>query len=270
LGDLQGRGLIFYHCLKCINQHRPTLVVFENVMGLKTQHVQELRDILAILASMDYAVTWDCLDALYNGLPQSRPRLYIVAIRNNARWEDFRFPQKLKARRCLDKFLDDNPKPCYFPPTETAKRNIKKGFRKLKAKGLDPATTTAVIDLYAGPRYANCMIGRCPCITATRAQQEGYYLTNQKRTMTVEEMARLQGWPTKYVEVMRKTGISMKQLGHVIGNGMTVSILYRLLPRTLYSAAMVLQPVHAIWKHFDRQQEAAATQLPDDLWNYKV
>jgi DNA (cytosine-5)-methyltransferase 1 len=266
LDDLAGRGLIFYHCLDYVRARKPRAVVFENVMGLRTQHVEELRDILRILEGLGYAVTWDTINAIECGLPQTRARLYIVAILDTSRKTSFTFPAKLKVVASADKFLAQRPAQSFAPKSLTAKRNLEGGLKKLARTGAKPRDETCFIDVHASFAFTQARVGRCPCITATRAAQGGYYITNQRRMTDTEELGRLQGWPTPYIRRMLSSGVAHKHIGHAIGNGMSLNVVYRLLPRVLLAAGLVDARHEDKWKHLTRKMTQAEGYLPDMLF----
>ena len=66
-----------------------------------------------------------------------------------------------------------------------------------------------------------------PCIT--RSRYKGHYISNVQRRMTIEEMCRFQGFnPTKL-----KHCVSDTELGHMLGNAMSVNIIERILFRVI-------------------------------------
>ena len=73
------------------------------------------------------------------------------------------------------------------------------------------------------------MLGRCPCLTRSRAGAGGHGVSSRSRLLTLEEMLALQGMPAEVCRV----GISDCQMGFMIGNTMLVNVLERLLVRLL-------------------------------------
>ena len=109
LDDLAGRGLVFYSCLEYIRDHRPRAVVLENVVGLRNLHPAEFCDILTILKAIGYAVTWKILDSRGSGLPQRRPRVYLVGIRADSTSSKLSFPQDMEVKPKIEQFLNASP-----------------------------------------------------------------------------------------------------------------------------------------------------------------
>ena len=80
--DKQGRGLIFDHILKYINEKLPKCSLLENVVSLSQgKHKKACEKMLASLRqSEEYFVTWRVLNAANYGIPQNRPRVFIVGL----------------------------------------------------------------------------------------------------------------------------------------------------------------------------------------------
>ena len=271
LNDLQGRGIVFFSCLEYVKQSKPKVVVFENVLGLQRFFASEFLDILTILKKSGYEVTWDVLNSLDSGAPQSRPRIYIVAIRSDCLRHKFTFPQKLPMLPNIEMFLDKDIKTVRsFPPpmTDTVLKNIFAQTEKLKQAKVDTSRRTCFIDVFASPKFSQSKVELCPCITATCGQQGGFYITNRQRMTTVKELGRLQGWPTECVtRMINCPEVSLKHVRHSIGNGMTVTVLVRLLPRALYCAGLLAEKPVDVWKHADCNKKGAKyKRLPDDMY----
>ena len=271
LADLKGRGIVFFNCLDYVRKWKPRVVVFENVIGLKKYFANEFLDILTILKDSGYEVTWDELNSIDHGVPQTRGRIYIVAIAKESVRHKFTFAKKLRMPD-LDMFLNTGDAMKAFPPPmgKTAMKNLRSQRKKLEETYVNPDQTTCLIDVFASPKFAQSKVGACPCITATRGSQGGFYITNRNRMTTMMELGRLQGWPTKCIlRMFNAPGVSRKQVGHSIGNGMTVNVMLRLLPRVLYSAGLIAEKPKDKWKHanfWNNEERAKYKQLPDDMY----
>jgi len=72
---------LFHDFAALVGKRRPNVVVLENVHGLLTSH--RGRDFAIVLKTLDefgYGVAWRVLNSQYFGVPQSRKRVYIVAV----------------------------------------------------------------------------------------------------------------------------------------------------------------------------------------------
>ena len=266
LSDMKGRGIVFRDCLDYVASKRPRVAIFENVGGLKSHFASEFLDILTILEKANYHVSWDLMNALDNGLPQQRLRVYIVAIARESLKHEFTFPKRLKTTPPVEKFLDNNAWHQQYQ-SQVAKRNLTTGNEKLSNEGAAPRVNTCFIDVYSSPKFAQAKASVCPCITATRGSQGGFHITNQGRMTTHEELARLQGWTSPAFARMRKSG-SLKTIGHALGNGMSINVLYRLLPRVLFAAGLLNEKPYDIWKHVDfTKQSEGFHVLPDGMYD---
>jgi DNA-cytosine methyltransferase len=106
LRDLQDRGVTIFYSLDYVRAQRPRVVILENVAGLTQGSSKELfHDILDILKDLGYTVEWSILNTKDHGIPHSRPRVYVVAIRTKFLSEPFTFPGRVVAP-AVDSFLD--------------------------------------------------------------------------------------------------------------------------------------------------------------------
>ena len=77
---------LFFPFFELIKTHRPEVVLLENVTGLLSSHNgQDFRVILEAFIGEGYSVAWRVMNSRYFGSPQSRPRVFICAARNNSR-----------------------------------------------------------------------------------------------------------------------------------------------------------------------------------------
>ena len=111
------RGQVGFHCTDYIKQQKPTAFVLENVVGLtQKRHIKLLNALLNDVRGVKdnkgkefYTVRYDTLNTAEHGVPQSRPRLYIVGISKAAEKSSgqvFRFPEPLSWSMPLDSILE--------------------------------------------------------------------------------------------------------------------------------------------------------------------
>ena len=97
------RGVPWIHGLEYIREKRPRLVVLEQVKGMLTRFKQIFDAIIGHLEHFGYHVRWRVLNTLDVGaLPQSRERLYLVAIRQDSFLHKFKWPKPLPTRPLSD------------------------------------------------------------------------------------------------------------------------------------------------------------------------
>ncbi|MFM6334018.1 MAG: DNA cytosine methyltransferase [Dolichospermum sp.] len=236
--------------------------------------------VVQIIKESGYCVTWDSVNTAHHGIPQSRPRLFIVAIRADSCDRTFKFPKKLNILPSVDLFLKrgkpHHGEPQLEPPrllldNDTARRNMNSATESLAAKGIDPAKVSAFVDVLASSTFANCKAGVCPCITASRSKVGGFYVTTLKRMTYYQELGGLQGFPMKKLrKLLTCHHVKQNTTGHAIGNAISVNVLMRLLPRILVAAGLVQPTVAArsdLWKRLTKTQLRSMNTLPDDLYH---
>ena len=78
-------GQVFHRVLGCLCRHKPRLAVLENVRGLLSVNKgRDWRKVLRQLRGLRcYHLEWRVLNTAEHGVPQNRPRLHIVCIRND-------------------------------------------------------------------------------------------------------------------------------------------------------------------------------------------
>lgn len=226
--------------LKYAAAHKPQAVVLENVAGLVKNHPTVYKHIIRSLRSMGhgfYKVSDAVLNTADHGLPQSRTRLYVVALSKaclGRTGKAFVFPQP-RAPLPLCSILDmshvggDDD----LPSDDIGLSNLSAAMEKLVRKGANPTKERPmyVADIYCGKGCCvHCTKDRFPCITASRASAKGFWLCGLQRLTNLKELMMLQGVnPGR----LNTTGISHRQLGMMCGNAMSINVLTRLFARIL-------------------------------------
>mmetsp|Transcript_24984 Transcript_24984/g.65047 ORF Transcript_24984/g.65047 Transcript_24984/m.65047 type:complete len:399 (-) Transcript_24984:152-1348(-) len=237
--DKKGRGKIFFKVLEYIDEQRPKTFVLENVRGLKTMWGgRVLKKINKELDDLgDYNIYFQVLDTRDHGVPHHRCRCYWVGILKSCDDGSFKFPEAIPCPRMED-FLDTRPKASVrraatMPTSNVATTNIKAQTKKLIRQGSDPAEETYIMDVDSTVSRAKSKLGCTPCLTCARATT-GHWISSWGRRFLKTEMMRLQGMnPTKF-----KLAISLNQVGHQLGNSMSVNVFERVLARLLPAAGM--------------------------------
>lgn len=82
-----GRSILYQRTIEIIEKElhpRPKYVLWENVTGLLSkQHNQHFQHYLFTLEKLGYRNYWAVLNSLDFGLPQHRPRVFVLSIRND-------------------------------------------------------------------------------------------------------------------------------------------------------------------------------------------
>ena len=169
LEDLQKRGVVIFHSLEYVICKRPKIVVLENVKGLtQKKNSAILNGIINILKDVGYGVEWKILDTKENGIPHSRPRLYIVGIRSRCMCRSISFPRRI-ARAEFEQFMSTITvrSLCQSP-------NVSRWpLRRQGRSGVTRCSIThgwLVVDTASSEQYSNSMMRCIPCITKSRGR----------------------------------------------------------------------------------------------------
>ena len=175
-GVLESRGLVILHSLAYVVEQLPPVVVFENVAGLlRTKHHPVIKSMSKILARLKYTVSYKLLNTKQHGIPQNRPRVYLIGIRNGS-GIPFEWPDHVLPGAAPDFLQQDVRNDQHLPlqhlslqhMSATARRNVstsKKLFAKRCGRKLGEVGTTRVADnsrgLRACPIYAHHLLRNC-------------------------------------------------------------------------------------------------------------
>ena len=122
------RGTLFYHIAEILRDHHPKAVILENVRGLiSNDKGNTIQTVLRTITSMGYCcnvpqqliengpiskLKEECakmvLSAKDYGVPQNRPRIYIVLWRNDVNVEKFIYPEPEKTETSVGSILEKN------------------------------------------------------------------------------------------------------------------------------------------------------------------
>ena len=238
------RGPLLYSMLEYVEVHRPKVVVLENVVALvHTKNQGVLEEACQRLKMCGYVTDVRILNTMDHGLPQSRRRLYLVAlqapIRRMVEW-----PQPLKHRisacRLFPRRHAGGDAAAAAPEVTCARGQalIAKSLEEARAKGYNPETTPIFVDVAAGKSFEQWTAHICPCLTRSRGQSGGFWVSTLGRKMTVPELFKLQGIRPADVP-WEKSDITRTAIGGAIGNAMSVNVLQRLLPEVCYAAGLI-------------------------------
>ncbi|MCK5873815.1 MAG: DNA cytosine methyltransferase [Alcanivoracaceae bacterium] len=147
---------LYQHYARVINVLRPKIFLFENVRGLlnakwtdsKGESGEIWRDVLATLKNIPgYTVNWQLVYAKDYGVPQNRPRVLAVGIRNDlgikevtGRVANGFLPETTGGYPSIPELLSDLVDPDYTPGGETTKYPSPAKNHWQKQLRLDPET----------------------------------------------------------------------------------------------------------------------------------
>jgi DNA (cytosine-5)-methyltransferase 1 len=248
-GFADSRGGLFFEILKIIDLKKPDIVLLENVKNIKTHdNGKTLCRICELLGEHGYpSVTYDVFNTSDFGLPQTRNRVYILALREKPK--DFVFRSKVvkayydelksKGIREYNSVLDileaDVDEKYYL--SERIKPTI------LANGGGNFISKSEINKIIARPLVAT--MGKMH-----RACQDNYYsdifiktrgnkndssepieslVKKRIRKLTPNEAFLLQGFPREFAQIASKNGISNAQLYKQAGNAVSVNVPYAIM-----------------------------------------
>lgn len=204
------RGTLFYHIAEILRDHQPKAVFLENVKGLiSNDGGKTIRTVLRTITDMGYRcniseellekgstakLKAECsemvLSAKDYGVPQSRPRIYIILWRNDINIEQFIYPKPENKKTCVGNILEKNVSESF-----TISDKLWAGHQRRKKEHEKK-----------GNGFGYCLFNEKSEYTSTISRR--YYkdgseiLIEQQgknpRKLTPREAANLQGFPKKF------------------------------------------------------------------------
>jgi len=228
------RSGLFYRLAELAGAKQPKCILIENVHGLLNSNMgKDFAELLYILNSLGYSVAWRLLNSRYFGVPQSRPRVYICA------WKD----NPIAAGNVL--FED-------CPPIHL--KNEREGFLTTSWKpSIGPIP----------PKLAFCLAATSGRHTGTDWSRTYIPYNNEVRRLTPLECERLQGFPDNWTKIETQL-IDIEKADslryHALGNAVTVNVIR-------WIANRIKQQLHSSQdNHFADAQPPATFLHALNLW----
>jgi DNA (cytosine-5)-methyltransferase 1 len=226
------RGTLFYDVARIVKEKKPKVVFLENVKGLTNHKGGKTFEVIRnTLEDLGYNVHWKVLNATKFGVPQKRERVYIVCLRKDIDNSDtFEFPTSRAQEKTIADILDKNVDAKYFLSQQYWNTLIAhKERHKDKGNGFgyqiikhDEAANTIMCGGMG--RERNLIIDRTK--PKNLDDRKTKINTDNVRTMTPREWARLQGFPESF-QLSSVNGHSYKQLGNCV----VVPVIYQVAKR---------------------------------------
>lgn len=112
------RGTLFYEYARIIKECQPKAFIFENVRGMlnhdKGKTWETVQNTFKELNYKIYIRSNPILNARNYGIPQNRPRLFVIGIRNDLNTSSFEFPQEVELTTTVKDYLDKEVDSKYF------------------------------------------------------------------------------------------------------------------------------------------------------------
>ena len=209
MGD--ARGTLFGHVERIVSVKRPRALVLENVPQFVTNRKGEaFKWVLAALDRLGYHVSWKVLNALDYGLPQSRRRVFIVAMDKPVQGE-FPWSADTLPMRPLAELLESTPHPKHF-----ASKAIRESRHAKHRAAIRPA-------IWHENKGGN--VSSHPFSCALRAGASyNYLLVDGQRRLTEREMFRLQGFPDSFA-IPNKVSVARRLTGNAVAVPVVEAVL---------------------------------------------
>jgi len=222
--DAQGfndpRGTIFFECLETIRYTQPKCFLLENVRGLISHDDgKTFKTILKSLKNLKkYNIYSKVLNTQDYGLPQNRPRVYIIGIdKKIAGSKHFKFPDPFPLKKKVSDLMDKSLK-----IKENLTPNMINVIRNRVSRKNGNTRENYIVNANGSVNgFGSAMKEISPCLLANAFN---FYSTKYKRFLTSREYLRLQGFPDSFISLDDEK-ITKKQAG----NSMSVNVLMLLL-----------------------------------------
>ena len=179
------RGTVFFECFKTIQTLEPKVFILENVKNLKSH--EKGATFKVILEYLDSLKKYNIYHQVFNtkdyGIPQNRPRLYIIGILKNLD-NGFEFPSTISTNP-ISNFIEKGLP--HSTLTDTQQYILE---QRMKNKD---TTKNYIVNLGVSRNggFGSAMEEMSPCLLASHRY---YYSTQTQRFLTVKEWMYLQGF----------------------------------------------------------------------------
>ena len=112
------RGTLFYEYARIVKETQPKAFIFENVRGMlnhdKGRTWETVQNTFKELDYKIYIRSNPILNAKDYGIPQNRPRLFIIGIRKDLNTSPFKFPDEIELTTTVKDYLDKEVDSKYY------------------------------------------------------------------------------------------------------------------------------------------------------------
>ena len=219
------RGKLFFHIIRIARYHQPKIIFLENVKNLETHDGGKTLEIInSSLNSIGYNVFEKVLSASDFGIPQSRRRLYIIAIKKSLKIIKFDFPAGERTNRQLKNFLFDESNlynvTIHRPFSIDEKPLIRNGLIHIGRIGKGRQGER----IYSIDGYSTTLSSQ----SGGLGGKTGIYLIDgQIRKLYPRECARLMGFPDDF-KYASELNLAYKQFGNSVVVNVLQNILFEL------------------------------------------
>jgi DNA (cytosine-5)-methyltransferase 1 len=198
------RGTLFYSVAKVLETKIPACFMLENVGHFEHyEHGKTWATVKDVLEKdLEYKVFAQKLNAKYFGVPQNRPRFFMVGFKNKR--ANFKFPEQKRTPPSLETILEDDVPEVYYL-SQMYLNGLKKHRLRHEEKGhgfgykvIDAKNDTAQALVVGGMGRERNLIKNTPPEGHWKKGDTDFMKKNEEgiRKVTPLECARLQGFPS--------------------------------------------------------------------------
>ncbi len=205
IGELTESGL-FYKALQIAIWKQPKFMIAENVAALVWENRRpDFEAMLVNIQDAGYNVYFSTLNSKDYGVPQNRDRVFMIMIRSDLNM-DFKFPEPIPLTVRAEDWFEKDVDEIYYIK--------KKGKGKSESwKANYKREVISCLGTKSGNPYESQRQTLIEC-------EDG-----RKRCLTSNELMKFQGFPEKSGDLLRENGISINQIGKLVGNSITVDVV---------------------------------------------
>ena len=201
------------------------------------------RQFVRMIENEGYEVHVNLMRTDEHGLPQTRVRFYLVAIKTSAKRRTFTWPAPLPTTIPLHKIIKGDKVTTLngmLPDGGREKDHVLRALQAAAASGVSLRDSRIIVDIGGTSQFAHYTVDEFPTITATRATSFDFWVADLGRRVKVEELMLLQGFTPNTFKTRKDAKVTDARLAHMLGNGMSCNVLERLLPNVLTSIGIDL------------------------------
>jgi DNA (cytosine-5)-methyltransferase 1 len=243
-GFEDSRGTLFFEIVRIVKHHKPRLLILENVKNLERHdNGNTLKTILSILDEVGYIVKYKVLNASLFGIPQSRKRIFIIAVlkKHSKQFNNYDIPEGNGKKSSLGDLILPNSKieeRCFYNNIDL---NIyKDNDNKIKPDMFDiygqkPIRLGIVNNGGQGERIYSIK-GHAITLSAygggVFSKTGGYLIDGKVRKLNPRECARLTGFPNSFV-LQENINQCWKQFGNSVVVDVVQEIILSLIKKKI-------------------------------------
>lgn len=207
------RGTLFFDVARIVEEKKPKIVFLENVKNFSTHDKgKTLKTVKKTLENLGYDFYVKVLNAADYGVPQSRERTYMIAVRKDLK-NTFQFPKPKPLTKFLKDFLEDEPvDQSLFSEKEVSWNN------NTDHTSNKPVRLGQVGQGRQGERVYGIK-GTAITLSAhgggTFSRTGGYLINGKVRKLSPRECANIMGFPKTYL-IDESSNQAYKQFGNSV------------------------------------------------------